>query len=637
MPIQITLPDGSRRSYEAGVTAAQVAADLGRGLAKAALAARVDGEVVDLDRPITADATLEILTWDSPAGREVYRHTSTHIMAQAVKRLMPEAKLTVGPPLEDGYYYDIDTPRPLTPDDLAAIEAEMRRIIRESLPIRREEVDRSDAIRLFEERGEPYKVELIRDLPPEATISLYRQGEFVDLCRGPHLPDTGKVKAVKLMSVAGAYWRGDQSNQQLQRLYGTSFPSQAELDRYLFRLEEAKRRDHRKLGPELELFIFRDESPAMPFWLPKGAVVWNLLEDFSREVQRRHGYHEVHTPQVMKVDLWQRSGHWDHYKDNIYFMEKDQEVYGLKPMNCPGHCLLFASRPRSYRDLPFRISEYGRLHRYERSGALHGLLRVRTLCQDDAHLFVREDQIESEIKGVLEIVDEVYRTFGMPYAIKLSTRPADFMGEIEVWNRAEAALEGALRSLGRPFALNPGEGAFYGPKLDFDVTDALGRTWQCATIQLDFQMPRRFELTYKDQDGREKTPVMIHRAIMGSLERFIGILIEHYAGAFPTWLAPVQVKLLPITDRQHGYALELLRELQSAGVRAEADLRNEKIGYKIRAAELEKVPYMLVLGDAESANRQVAVRKRGAGDLGPRPFDRFVADLVGEVRERVAG
>lgn len=633
MSIQVTLPDGSVREVARGTTALQVAESIGPRLAKAALAAKVNGEVVDLSTPLHEDAKLAILTWDSAEGREVFRHTSTHIMAQAVKRLWPEAKLTVGPPLENGYFYDIDI-RPLTPEDLEKIEEEMRRIIAEDLPIQREEVSRAEALKLFEELGETYKIELINELPDGETISLYRQGEFVDLCRGPHLPSTGRVKAPKLMSVAGAYWRGDQNNQQLQRLYGTSFPSQKELEQYLFQLEEAKRRDHRKLGQELELFSLRDESPGMPFWHPKGMQLWNTLQNWSRELQARHGYQEVSTPQVLKTDLWHRSGHYNHYRDNMYFMNVDEEEYGLKPMNCPCHCLLFSERVHSYRELPIRIAEYGRLHRYELSGALHGLLRVRTLVQDDAHIFCREDQIEEEIRNVLGIVDEIYSTFGMKYTIKLSTRPDDYMGDLETWNAAEASLERALRDMGRDFELNPGDGAFYGPKLDFDVHDSLGRVWQCATVQLDFQMPRKFELKYTDADGKEKTPVMIHRAIMGSLERFIGILIEHFAGAFPVWLAPEQVRVLPITDRNRDYAEQVVAQLREAGIRASGDWRNEKVNYKIREAQLQKVPFMLVVGDKEEAAGTVAVRRRESGDQGSQPLADFIAAVQAEVKAK---
>ncbi|MHB9145021.1 MAG: threonine--tRNA ligase [Symbiobacteriia bacterium] len=633
--IHVRLPDGSVREFEAGVSAGDVAAAIGPKLAKAALAAKVDGKVVDLSHKLDHDCDVAILTFSNPEGREVFRHSSTHLMAQAVKHLFPQAKLTVGPALEDGFYYDFDNPEPFTPEDLEKIEAEMAKIAAADLPIRRSELSRQEAAELFKSRGEPYKVETVSELPEGEPISIYEQGEFIDLCRGPHLPSTGRIKAFKLMSVAGAYWHGDEKNQQLQRLYGTSFEKKADLDEHLFRLEEAKRRDHRKLGPQLDLVSFHDESPAMPFWHPKGTVLWNTLEDWSREIQKKRGYQEVITPQVLKTGLWHQSGHYDHYKDNMYFMVKDEEEYGLKPMNCPCHCIVFGSNRRSYRELPLRLSEYGRLHRYERSGALHGLLRVRTLCQDDAHLFVREDQIGEEIAGVLELVDEIYSTFGMTYVIKFSTMPDDHMGDLEVWQKAEAQLEAALKQAGRPYELNPGDGAFYGPKLDFDVLDSLGRKWQLATIQLDFQMPRNFGLKYIDADGKEKQPVMIHRAIMGSLERFIGILIEHFAGAFPVWLSPVQVKVLPISDAQLDYAWQVAKELQAAGVRVEVEERNEKIGAKIRDAQLEKVPYMLVVGAKEADAGKVAVRSRELGDQGAVPVAEFKERVLADIRDRV--
>ncbi len=630
--IHVKLPDGSAREYPEGVSCLEVAQSIGQRLAKAALAAKVDGKVVDLSHKLDGDCALAILTFEDALGREVFRHSSTHLMAQAVKRLFPKAKLTIGPPLEDGFYYDIDNPEPFTPEDMERIEGEMAKIVAEDLPIQRQVLSRQEALDLFGRQGESYKVEIVNDLPEEEPISTYTQGEFIDLCRGPHLPSTGRIKAFKLTSVAGAYWHGDEKNQQLQRLYGTSFEKKADLDAHLEKLEEAKRRDHRKLGPQLGLFTFREESPGMAFWLPKGTVLWNVLGDWSRQIQANRDYNEVITPQVMKVDLWHQSGHYDHYKDNMYFMTRDEEDYGLKPMNCPGHCLVFGSTRRSYRELPLRLSEYTKLHRYERSGALHGLLRVRAFCQDDAHLFVTEDQIQEEIKGVLELVDEIYSTFGMRYVIKFSTMPDDHMGDLEVWQKAEGALEGALKALGRDYELNPKDGAFYGPKLDFDVVDSLGRKWQLATIQLDFQMPINFDLTYIDADGKEKRPVMIHRAIMGSLDRFIGILIEHFAGAFPVWLAPVQVKVLPISDQQLDYAHQVARELRAAGVRVEVEERSEKIGAKIRDAQLEKVPYMLVVGAKEAEVGKVAVRSRELGDQGAVSLAEFREQVVGEIR-----
>lgn len=632
--VKITLPDGSVRQVEPGATVAAVVAGIGKGLARAALAAVVDDRVVDLSFRIERDCTLKVLTFTDALGREVFRHTSTHIMAQAVKRLFPEAKLTVGPPLADGYFYDIDTPRPLSLEDLPAVEAEMQKIIDADYPISRRAVSRAEAIALFTEKNETYKIDLVGDIPADEAISLYQQGEFVDLCAGPHVPSTGRIKAFKLLNVAGAYWRGDQSNKQLQRLYGTSFEKKADLDQYLWRIEEAKKRDHRKLGPELDLFSFREEAPGFAFWHAKGTELYRTLVDFSRELQTPLGYQEVQTPWIMRNVLWQKSGHWDHYRENMFVVESEDEVLAVKPMNCPAHCLLYGAKVRSYRDLPIKIAEYGPLSRFERSGTLHGLLRVRGMHQDDAHIFCREDQIEEQIREVLGIVDRLYAALGMPYQIKLSTRPDDFLGEIETWNRAEAALAGALASLGREYVLNPGDGAFYGPKLDFDVTDALGRQWQCATVQLDFQLPLRFDLSYVDQGSAERRPVMIHRAIMGTLERFIGILVEHFAGAFPTWLSPVQVRVLPIADRHHAYARSVAAELKAAGIRTEIDERNEKIGYKIRQAQVEKVPYMLVLGDKEAEAGQVAVRHRRRGDVGVQPVAELIAAVRAEIAER---
>ncbi|ASS77290.1 threonine--tRNA ligase [Tumebacillus algifaecis] len=633
--MNISLPDGSVRSYEGEqVTPAEVAASIGKGLAKAALAAKVDGRLVDLSHPIKQDAEIAIVTWDSTEGHEVFWHTSTHIMAQAVKRLFPDAQLTVGPTLDEGYFYDIDTPRTLTPEDVEKIEAEMKKIIEADFPIVRKELSREDAIAYFTSIGELYKVEIIKDLPEDEVISAYTQGEFTDLCYGPHLPSTGKIKAHKITNIAGAYWRGDQNNKQLQRLYGVSYPSQKELDQYIFRIEEAKKRDHRRLGKELGLFSLRDESPAIPFWLPKGRVLWNTLRDWSYKTQLRLGYQEINTPQVLKVDLFHQSGHYDFYKENMYFMNQDGTEYGLKPMNCPAHCLVFSEGVHSYRDLPIRYSEYERLHRWEMSGAVHGLMRVRGLCQDDAHLFCTEDQIESEIMGVLKLLDKTYTTLGLSYKVKLSTRPEEFMGDINLWNQAEATLEKTLNDINADWVLNPGDGAFYGPKLDFDVTDSLGRTWQCATLQLDFQLPIRFNLSYVDRDGGHKTPIIIHRAIFGSIERFIGILIEHFAGAFPTWLAPEQVRILAIADRHVEYAEQLKEKLLDLEIRATVDSDHEKIGYKIRNGQLQKVPYMLVVGDREAETNSVSVRSREAGDLGSKSVDQFITDILAEINEK---
>lgn len=632
--LKITLPDGTEKEYPRGTTPAQVAAGIGPRLLKAAVAAELDGRVVGLNDALTEGGALRILTFDDEEGREVYRHSAAHVMAQAVKRLFPQARLAIGPATEDGFFYDIEAPRPLTPEDLEAIEGEMARIVAEDIPFERKVLDRAEAERLFAGLGEQYKVEIVGQVPPGDEVTAYRQGEFTDLCRGPHLPSTGRLKAFKLLSISGAYWRGDEGRPMLQRIYGTAFDRREDLEQFLWRREEAKRRDHRRLGPELDLFSFREEAPGFPFWHPRGLILYNALVDFSREIQARRGYQEVSTPSIMDVKLWQRSGHWDHYRDNMYFIDQEDEHFAVKPMNCPAHCLLYKTTIRSYRDLPLRIAEYGRLARFERSGTLHGLLRVRGFVQDDAHLFVREDQIQDEIQQVLGIVDEVYRTFDMPYEIKLSTRPLDFMGDPELWDRAEAALAAALDGLGRPYRLNPGDGAFYGPKLDFDVTDSLGRRWQCATVQLDFQLPVKFDLTYIGADGREKRPVMIHRAVMGSLERFIGILVEHYAGAFPLWLAPVQARVLPIADRHLACAQEVRSRLVEAGVRAEVDERNEKIGAKIRQAQVEKVPYMLVVGDREAEGGQVSVRSRAAGDEGAMPVDDFLSRVRTEIASR---
>lgn len=631
--IKVSLPDGSVKEFARGVTPLEVAQTIGPGLAKAALAAKVNGQVVDLKRPLTGDCTLEILTAQSEEGLEVLRHSTAHLMAQALRRLYPGTKLAIGPVVGERFYYDVDCPKPLSAEDFPAIEEEMARIVAEDLPIVREEISKADAEALFRETEEPYKLEILEGLE-DGSISLYRQGEFVDLCRGPHVPSTGYIKAFKLLSVAGAYWRGDSNRPMLQRIYGTSFPKKSELDAYLERLEEAARRDHRKLGPLLGLYTFHEEAPGFAFWHPKGQRLYRILEDFSRQLQEPRGYQEVATPWIMRSKIWEQSGHWYHYRENMFTMEYEDETLAVKPMNCPNHCLLYKLETRSYRDLPLRIAEYGPLSRYELSGTLHGLMRVRGFHQDDAHLFVREDQIESEIANVLEIFDELYRTFGMEYHIKLSTRPEQFMGTVETWDRAEAALARALEQAGRPYEINPGDGAFYGPKLDFYVTDALDRTWQCATLQLDYQFPEKFDLTYVDRDGSFKRPVMIHRAIMGSLERFIGILVEHFGGAFPTWLAPVQVRVIPIGAAHVAYAAEVTRTLKEAGLRVELDDRSEKVGYKIRDAQVQKIPYMLVVGDKEVSSGTVAVRHRDRGDQGAQSLDEFIARVSEQVRTR---
>lgn len=641
----LVLPDGAVLEVEAGTTGRDVAASIGSRLLRDAIAARVGDRVVDLTRPVDevaegGRAPFSILTLKDPAGLEVYRHTTTHVMAQAVRRLYPKTRLAIGPVIADGFYYDMDVrdvqgnPVRLTIEDLPRIEAEMAKVIAEDSPVTREVWSRAEARATFEKFGEEFKVEIVDDLPSDAEVTVYRQGDFFDLCRGPHLPSLGRIRAFKLLSVAGAYWRGDEQRPMLQRLYGTAFASKEELERYIWVQEEAKKRDHRRVGPELGLFLLKDEAPGFPFWLPKGYTLWRVLENWSRDLQAAEGYQEVSTPIIMRSELWERSGHWGHYRENMFTLQRDDEQFAVKPMNCPAHCVLFSSETRSYRDLPLRFSEYGQLARYERSGTLHGLLRVRSLHQDDAHLYVAPEQIQGEIAGVLRLVDQVYGTLGMQYEIKLSTRPDDFIGDPAAWERAEADLAAALDAAGKAYVVNPKDGAFYGPKLDFDVTDALGRKWQCATVQLDFNFPERFDLCYTGADGARHRPVMIHRAIFGSLERFVGVLLEHFAGAFPTWLAPVQAIVLPIADRHAEHAAQVAAKLVAAGLRAEVDARSEKIGYRIRAAQMQKVPYMLVVGDREAAEGQVAVRARKGGDLGPQALDAFAADLRAEVEER---
>jgi len=592
-----------------------------------AVAVWINGKVWDISRPMPESGELMWLTFADSAGRHVFRHSSAHLLAQAVKRLWPDAKLGTGPALEDGFYYDIWLPEPLTEGDLPRIEAAIQEIVAEDFPVERMELSRDEALKLFEERGETFKLEIIRRIPDGAVISAYRQGEFIDLCSGPHVPHTGVLKAVKLTQVSGAYWRGDEKNPMMTRIYGTSFPDAEQLERHLQQIEEAKQRDHRKLGAQLDLFTFREEAPGFVFWHPKGHQLYRTLEDFSRRLQQERGYQEVATPWIYRVGLWERSGHWDHYRDNLFLIERDDELQGVKPMNCPGHALLFKGTTRSYRDLPWRLAEYSPLSRFERSGTLHGLMRVRGFHQDDAHLFVRPDQIQSEMFGVLDLVDLVYRAFNMPYEVVLSTRPDDYMGDLALWERAEAELESVLKARGLRYQINPKDGAFYGPKLDVYAVDSLGRRWQCATAQLDFQLPEKFELEYVDQDGQPKRPVMIHRAIMGSLERFIGILVEHYAGAFPFWLAPIQVMVLPITDRQLPYAEAVQKALLAAGIRAEVDRRNQKIGYKIREAQLQKVPEMLVVGARDEENQTVSVRIRELGDVGAKPWPAYLDEL----------
>jgi threonyl-tRNA synthetase len=596
-----------------------------RGLARKTVAAELDGRVVGLTTPVTDNGALNILTFDDEKGRDVYRHTASHIMAQAVKRLYPDVKLAIGPAIENGFYYDFDTEQPFSVEDFEAIETEMKKIIGEKLPIERFELPREEALALVEQMNEPYKAELIRDLPEDAVISFYRQGEFTDLCAGPHLPDTGRVKAIKLLSVAGAYWRGSEKNKMLQRIYGTAFDDRKELKAYLDRMEEAKKRDHRKLGRELDLFSIHDEGPGFPFFHPKGMIVRNLLEDYWRRIHTEAGYQEIKTPIMLNRELWMRSGHWEHYRENMYTSVIDETPFAIKPMNCPGGMLLYKRRKWSYRDLPMRVGELGLVHRHELSGALHGLMRVRCFTQDDAHIFMREDQMIDEIHGVIDLTTSVYDVFGFKYSLELSTRPDNAMGSDEAWEMATDTLREALNRKGLPYKINEGDGAFYGPKIDFHLEDSIGRTWQCGTIQLDFQMPELFDLTYTNERNEEVRPVMVHRVIYGSIERFIGILTEHFAGVFPLWLSPEQVRVLSITDRVDDYVHELMGKLRAAGLRASADLRNEKIGFKIREAVAERIPYMLVIGDKEMGEGTVAVRRRGKGNIGSMRCDEFIA------------
>ncbi len=632
--IHIELNNGSIREVEANQTLGEVAQSISRSLAKTALAAKVDGKVVDLARRLTKDAKIEFLTFEDQEGKDALRHSASHIMAQAVKRLYSDVQIAIGPAIANGFYYDFDAPVTFTPEDLARIQAEMERIVKEDLPIERLEMERAEAARFFEEKGESYKVELIRDLPEDAVISLYRQGEFVDLCAGPHVASTGKVKAIKLQTLAGAYWRGDEKRKMLQRIYGTAFEKKAELDAYLTMLEEAAKRDHRKLGRELDLFSIQDEGPGFPFFHPKGMIIRNELETFWRKLHVKYGYQEIKTPIILSQKLWQQSGHWDHYRDNMYFTQIDDEGYAVKPMNCPGGILVYRTQHHSYRDLPLRTAELGLVHRHELSGALHGLMRVRSFTQDDAHIFMLPSQIKTEIKGVIDLFNQVYSTFGLSYHAELSTKPEKAMGDDAIWEVATKALQEALEECGMDYKINPGDGAFYGPKIDFHLKDSIGRTWQCGTIQLDMLLPEKFDLNYIGEDGQKHRPVMIHRVAYGSMERFIGILIEHYAGAFPAWLAPVQVKLLPITDRHVAYAQAVAQQMREQDIRVEIDDRNEKIGYKIREAQVQKVPYTLVVGDKEQETSSVAVRKRGQGDLGSQPVAEFVAQLLKEIREK---
>ena len=630
----ITLKDGSTKEYSEPKSIIEIAADISEGLARMACAGEVNGEVEDLRTVIDKDCNLSILTFNDEGGKAAFRHTTSHIMAQAIKRLYPETKLAIGPSIADGFYYDIDRETPLTSEDLEKIEAEMKKIVKEDLKLERFELPRAEAIAFMKEKEEPYKVELIEDLPEDAVISFYRQGEFTDLCAGPHLMSTKPVKAFKLTSLAGAYWRGSEKNKMLQRIYGTAFTKKAELEEYLHMIEEAKKRDHRKLGKELGLFMMSEDGPGFPFFLPKGMDLKNALMDYWREIHRKAGYVEISTPIILNRRLWETSGHWDHYKENMYTTVIDDEDYAIKPMNCPGGVLVYKSEPRSYRDLPLRLAEVGLVHRHEKSGQLHGLMRVRCFNQDDAHIFMTPEQIKDEIKGVANLIDQVYKLFGFKYHVELSTRPEDSMGSDEDWEVATEGLRGALDDLGLDYVVNEGDGAFYGPKIDFHLEDSIGRTWQCGTIQLDFQLPQRFELEYTGADGEKHRPIMIHRVVFGSIERFIGILIEHFAGAFPTWLAPVQVKILPISDKYADYSKEVLDKLTEAGIRAEMDTRSEKIGYKIREAQTQKIPYMLVVGQKEEEEKTVSVRSRFAGDEGASSVESFIKSIQKEIEEK---
>ncbi len=630
----ITLKDGSTKEYDHAMSVLDIAKDISEGLARVACAGEVDGELVDLRTVVDKDCNLNILTFESEGGAWAFHHTTSHIMAQAIKRLYPGVKLAIGPSVADGFYYDVDSETPLTAEDLVKIEAEMKKIVKEALPITRFTKSREEAIAYFKEKEEPYKVELIEDLPEDAEISFYQQGEFVDLCAGPHLMSTKPVKAFKLTSLAGAYWRGSEKNKMLTRIYGTSFTKKADLEEYLNRMEEAKKRDHRKLGKELGLFMMREEGPGFPFFLPKGMVLKNTLLDYWREIHRKNGYVEISTPIMLSRHLWETSGHWDHYKENMYTTVIDDTDFAIKPMNCPGGILVYQSEPRSYRDLPLRMGELGLVHRHEKSGQLHGLMRVRCFTQDDAHIFMMPEQIRDEIKGVARLIDEVYQLFGFKYHVELSTRPEDSMGSDEDWEMATEALRGALDDLGLPYVVNEGDGAFYGPKIDFHLEDSIGRTWQCGTIQLDFQLPLRFNCEYIGADGEKHRPIMIHRVAFGSIERFIGILIEHFAGAFPTWLSPVQVKVLPISDKYMEYGEKVKAALEAANIRTEIDTRAEKIGYKIREARLQKIPYMLVVGAKEEEENTVSVRSRFAGDEGAKSLDDFIAAITEEIKNR---
>lgn len=631
--IKVKLKQGKELSYPVGVSLLEICREHEESC-DGVIAAMVNEKECDLRSPLESDSEVAFLDFSDERGARIYRHSTSHVLAQAVKRLYPGARLGIGPAIENGFYYDFEFTEPISAEDLGQIEAEMKRIILEELPFERREISREEALALFRQRGEPYKCELIAELPDDEPISIYEQGDFVDLCAGPHLLDTGKIGAFKLTGLAGAYWRGDERNPMLQRIYGTSFPTAEQLERHLELLDEAKKRDHRKLGRELDLFSLHDEGPGFPFFHHNGMIIIEELLSFWRREHRRAGYEEIRTPMIMNRKLWENSGHWDHFRENMYFTKIDGEDYAVKPMNCPGAMLVYRSRLHSYRDLPRRIAELGLVHRHELSGTLHGLLRVRSFTQDDAHIFMTPDQIEPEVAGVIEMIDRFYRVFGFNYRVELSTRPPKAIGSIEMWNRAEAILERVLQEKGLPYRINEGDGAFYGPKIDFHLEDCLGRSWQCGTIQLDFQMPGLFDLAYIGADGQKHCPVVIHRVIYGAIERFLALLIEHYAGAFPAWLAPQQAVVIPITERQHAYAAEVCSALRGAAFRVNLDDRSEKVGYKIREAQLKKIPYMLVVGEREAAAKQVAVRHREAGDLGPQPLERFIEQLREVIKEK---
>ena len=632
--VKIILPDGSAKEYAAGTTLGEAVKKLSNSLAKKVLAANVNGELTDLREELVDGSEVAFLTFEEDGGKHTLRHTASHVMAQAVKRLWPEAKLAIGPAIDKGFYYDIDMEHTLTPEDLGKIEKEMSRIVKENLPITKSVMSRQEAIEFFKSKNEDYKVELIEDLPEDAVISCYAQGDFVDLCAGPHVASTGKVKAFKLQSIAGAYWRGDEKNKMLQRIYGTAFEKKEELDAYLHMLEEAAKRDHRKLGKELGLFVIKEEGPGFPFFLPKGMALRNELENFWREVHHDFEYDEIRTPIILNKHLWETSGHWEHYRENMYTTIIDDEEYAIKPMNCPGGILVYQNEMHSYRDLPLRYAELGLVHRHELSGALHGLFRVRAFTQDDAHVFMLPEQMQSELMKVIELFDRIYSQFGLKYHVELSTKPDNAMGDDAIWEAATEALRNAIEAKGIDYVINPGDGAFYGPKLDYHIEDSLGRTWQCGTIQLDMNLPERFNVEYIGEDGQKHRTIMIHRACFGSMERFIGILTEHYAGAFPTWMAPVQVKVLPISEKHVEYANQLAKQMRHDYVRVEVDDRNEKIGYKIRQAQMEKVPYMLVVGDKEMEDNSVNVRKHGGDELGTVSFDEFFNSIKIEIKER---